>query len=142
VVAASRRRSIAAAFWSAVTGFAERCSTIHGLKVEVSLPKCISELNLDPMTQVQLLRIIQESLANVRRHAGVSSARLSFTRENGWLQVTVHDNGMGFDPLAAHGAEDGHYGPACAGAKRLEAILMSSAHRTRYDGVRVAPLAG
>jgi signal transduction histidine kinase len=97
-------------FWSAVAGFAERYSTVHGLKVDVSLPKRVSELYLDPETQVQLLRIIQESLSNVRRHAGVSSVGLSFTREKGWLQVTVHDNGMGFDPLVAHGAEDGHYG--------------------------------
>ena len=97
-------------FWVVVTDLAERYRSVFGLSVDVSLPKRANELNLDPMTQAQLLRIIPESLANVRRHAGVTEVSLTFTRENGWLQMTVHDDGIGFDARAAPSAGDGHYG--------------------------------
>ncbi len=97
-------------FWSAVADYVERYTSLHGLGVQVSMPPQANDLNLDLATQAQLLRIIQESLANVRRHAGVSSASLTITCEGNCLHLTVRDDGKGFDPHAVLGAEDDHYG--------------------------------
>jgi two-component system, NarL family, sensor histidine kinase DegS len=64
---------------------------------------------LAPLTGYQLLRIVQESLANVRKHADAAHAWVAFARpETGWLTLTVGDDGRGFDPAAdadrrAHG---------------------------------------
>lgn len=97
-------------FWRVVTDFVERYRTIFGLNIDVSMPEDSPELRLDPLVQVQLLRIVTESLGNVRKHSGASKARLRFTHRGGWLQVTVHDDGVGFDPREAPGAQEGRYG--------------------------------
>lgn len=61
---------------------------------------------LSQATQVQLLRIIQEALANVRKHARAKTARVEFSFSDGRFQVSVADDGQGFDPARA--ARRGH----------------------------------
>jgi PAS domain S-box-containing protein len=45
-----------------------------------------------------LLRIVQEALANTRRHSGASHARVAAGTSPGRLWVEVSDDGRGFDP--------------------------------------------
>ncbi len=54
---------------------------------------------LPPATGVQLLRIVQEALANVRKHAGTpTQIHIELQAEPGQLRLTIADNGNGFDP--------------------------------------------
>ncbi len=46
--------------------------------------------------ELQLVRIIQESLTNVRKHAKATTAAIDVRRRNGRLHITVSDNGAGF----------------------------------------------
>ncbi len=46
--------------------------------------------------ELQLVRIIQESLTNVRKHAKATTATIDVRRGNGRLHITVSDNGAGF----------------------------------------------
>lgn len=48
--------------------------------------------------QAEVFRIVQEALANVRKHARASEVRITCKRRNGWCEVRVADNGVGFDP--------------------------------------------
>ncbi|GAB3401466.1 CHASE domain-containing protein [Massilia agilis] len=41
-------------------------------------------------------RILQESLSNVRRHAHANWVRVDLLVENGWLRMSIRDNGTGF----------------------------------------------
>lgn len=80
--------------------------TVQGL-VERSL-QIAPELDVDlrvadefPVTMprvvsVELLRILQEGLSNVRRHSGATSARISLSVLNGDIHVELVDNGRGF----------------------------------------------
>jgi len=52
---------------------------------------------LAPMAEVQLMRIIQEALTNVRKHARAQNARVSLARRGTRLVVTIEDDGQGFD---------------------------------------------
>lgn len=45
---------------------------------------------------INLYRIIQESLTNILKHAGATEARISFRRMKNKLTVTIADNGTGF----------------------------------------------
>jgi signal transduction histidine kinase len=45
-----------------------------------------------------LLRVAQESLRNAARHASASLVEIHLRRLDGGLQLTVKDNGAGFDP--------------------------------------------
>jgi PAS domain S-box-containing protein len=59
---------------------------------------------------VQLVRIVQEALANVRKHAGApAQVSVALQVENGQLHLTIADNGAGFDPEAPL-AEGRHFG--------------------------------
>ncbi|HEV7484375.1 MAG TPA: GAF domain-containing sensor histidine kinase [Thermoanaerobaculia bacterium] len=54
------------------------------------------DLILPPGNELQLVRIIQESLANVRKHSRATSASVDVHRRDGKLQLAVTDNGIGF----------------------------------------------
>jgi len=45
-----------------------------------------------------LLRICQESLANVRKHAQASHVEVNLVFEGETVRLRIHDNGIGFDP--------------------------------------------
>lgn len=47
---------------------------------------------------VVVYRFIQEALANTAKHAGVSTAQVSFTMRGPQISVEVRDRGAGFDP--------------------------------------------
>jgi len=52
---------------------------------------------LAPMAEVQLMRIIQEALTNVRKHARAQHAQVELTRRGTRLIVRIEDDGQGFD---------------------------------------------
>jgi signal transduction histidine kinase len=55
---------------------------------------------VSPRIQVESLRITQEALTNVRRHADATMVRVTVLVDDGQLVVSVADNGRGFDPGA------------------------------------------
>ena len=46
-------------------------------------------------------RIVQEALTNVVRHAHATAVRIEVGVSNGWLELRIEDNGIGFDTNAA-----------------------------------------
>lgn len=66
-----------------------------GLPVDCNGAEAIPELS--PDVALHLLRITQEALTNVRRHANASHAWVSIARQNGSLELTVADDGRGFE---------------------------------------------
>jgi signal transduction histidine kinase len=47
----------------------------------------------------EIMNLVQEALANVRKHAQATSVHVSVSRQGGMLLVVVHDDGRGF-PIA------------------------------------------
>jgi signal transduction histidine kinase len=70
----------------------------YGIRTELVAPPELEGKRMDSTVEVQLQPIIQEALTNVRRHAGASSARVIFAVCNGQIQITIEDDGRGFDP--------------------------------------------
>jgi signal transduction histidine kinase len=58
----------------------------------------------------QLARILREALANAIRHANASRATVWIRFGNGVVELTVEDDGMGFDPSALDGHQFGLMG--------------------------------
>ncbi|MEJ2599898.1 MAG: response regulator [Anaerolineales bacterium] len=69
----------------------------YGLETQVSLPEDWLDSPFAPEVETQLLRIIQEALTNVSKHAGVNKARLLFTQHADSVQVIIADDGCGFE---------------------------------------------
>lgn len=60
----------------------------------------------DPEASMALLRIAQEALVNVHRHAHAGEVTVRLTRQGGWLELDIEDDGVGFpsaDELRLHG---------------------------------------
>ncbi len=62
------------------------------------------------MVEVQLMRILQEALTNVRKHATARSVQVAFHCEDGRVCVTVKDDGQGFDTYAERDDAGEHVG--------------------------------
>jgi signal transduction histidine kinase len=55
-------------------------------------------LRLAPTVEIQLMRIIQEALSNVRKHARAHAVRVHLRPNHANLRIDVIDDGQGFDP--------------------------------------------
>jgi len=53
---------------------------------------------LEPRAQVEVLRILQEALTNVRKHADATVVRVTAEVADNSLRLTIVDNGRGFRP--------------------------------------------
>jgi signal transduction histidine kinase len=93
-----------------VARFEERTGLAISLELGNDLDAVCSSEALPPAAGVQLLRILQEALANVRKHAGSpSQIDVRLVADDGQLQMAIVDNGAGFDPALA-GPEGQHFG--------------------------------
>ncbi len=86
-------------FWGNLQAYAARLRQLYQMEVTLELPTQPGLL-LPPDKELHLLRIIQESLTNARRHSGVEQARISFRQEGARMRVTIADAGRGFDARA------------------------------------------
>lgn len=56
---------------------------------------------LEPAQALQVLRLVQEAITNVVKHARAGTLRVSAGPAEGVLEVCIADDGCGFDPAAA-----------------------------------------
>ncbi|MDT8305670.1 MAG: histidine kinase N-terminal 7TM domain-containing protein [Anaerolineae bacterium] len=95
-------------FFPALCLYLTRFSQQYGLPVALKVPVEIEAEGLAPVVEVQLMRIIQEALANVRKHAHAARAEIEFIDAGPLLQVTICDDGQGFDPGVVVRQADGY----------------------------------
>jgi signal transduction histidine kinase len=69
-----------------------------GVAVGLKATAEVEALKLPAAVEIQLMRIIQEALSNIRKHARATNAIVSFGRTADGLTIEVSDNGQGFDP--------------------------------------------
>jgi PAS domain S-box-containing protein len=92
-----------------LTEYLHEFSTRTTIPVRLEAAEGLPE-RLSPATEVQLVRIIQESLANVHKHAGARQARVHLQPEDQWVRVTIEDDGQGFQPDVLAVTKHGHFG--------------------------------
>ena len=81
--------------WSATSGVPGEVETTGDARV------------LHPEVEVTLLRVAQEALANVAKHAGASRAGVTLSYMEDVVSLDVRDDGAGFVPPAAPNAPNG-----------------------------------
>ena len=69
-----------------------------------------SSVQLRPSQELQVVRIVQESLTNVRKHAKATHARVAITRDGDRLVATIEDDGLGFNAAARARGEFPQFG--------------------------------
>ena len=88
-------------FFPALREYLRRFSRQCGLPVTLVVPPELEALGLPDGVEVQLLRIIQEALSNVRKHARARGTQVIFLPAGANARVAIVDDGQGFDPAAA-----------------------------------------
>jgi signal transduction histidine kinase len=83
-----------APFDAALRRYIEFLTADGALEVDVEIDPSIL---LAPDEQIEVFRIVQEGLANVRKHAGAHRADVWIGQRVGRRIVSVRDNGVGFD---------------------------------------------
>ncbi|MFT3782824.1 MAG: sensor histidine kinase [Nibricoccus sp.] len=65
---------------------------------------------LDLTVEHHLLRMAQEALTNALKHASATNIAITIDFRDQEVELSVRDNGCGFDPSAAMRSETGHFG--------------------------------
>lgn len=81
-----------------------------GARLSLDLTPAVEQTALDPEISLQVTRIVQEALANVRKHAHAHRVRISFDVVNGCLTGLIEDDGQGFDEHSAGWMARRHFG--------------------------------
>ena len=90
----------------AIQQILEPCSDGADIRIRFAVPRD----RLTESTARAIFCIVRELVVNAIRHGGATSIRIAGSVENGLLLCSVRDNGCGFDPASAPGAEEGHFG--------------------------------
>jgi len=57
------------------------------------------DLALPPRSEIQIIRVVQEALTNVRKHSGAAAATVCVAEDSGTVTFVVEDDGRGFDAI-------------------------------------------
>jgi signal transduction histidine kinase len=104
-----------------VNDFATQFSQLSDVEVEVVIAPGVAQLDLSAESELQLLRIIQEALTNVRKHASATGAQVNLQVTDSTLQLMVSDDGVGFETERVQSEPNQRFGLSTM-RERAEAI--------------------
>ena len=94
---------------SALESYAMEISESAGIPITFLVEG--NERRLSDTVEIALYRIAQEAISNINRHSKTSTARLSLKFQESSLEVSIEDDGIGFDPIdPGELSQLGHYG--------------------------------
>jgi PAS domain S-box-containing protein len=113
-------------FSTVLKHYLENFETITGLRVRLSLPDVSIDSVLSQESYFGLLRIIQEVLANARKHAQARLVQIIFSVDEHALGVVVSDDGAGFEEHSDRGALGLEMIPKLAQQAGAEVVIRSA----------------
>lgn len=93
----------------ALDDYVRRFAQLSGVAATLQ-PDGIEGLKLAPLVEVQLIRVVQEALSNVRKHARAAHASVRLERADGIARLIIEDDGQGFDPARLVGVQGLRFG--------------------------------
>ncbi len=87
--------------------YVDNWASASGLEVRLELDR---PLEVPEPLEIQVLRVVQEALGNVRKHARASRVEVEVRRFGQGIRVVVEDDGKGFDPAAPRRSEFPQFG--------------------------------
>ena len=90
---------------AAIEWLCERMQNSHGINCKLKNDNYQKPLGDD--IKVLVFQIVRELMFNIVKHAKASSAVVELKRDGGDLQVSVRDDGVGFDVHLAHAHSSG-----------------------------------
>jgi signal transduction histidine kinase len=87
--------------------FAQRLLNLAGMSCRLQVAESFPEIPLDSRLRHGAFLAFKEALNNAIRHSGASEVLIALNAAAGWLNITVADNGRGFDSTAGLPGSDG-----------------------------------
>jgi signal transduction histidine kinase len=107
-------------FLEALGAYLDRWQDQSGISVDYNVPP-LDRLPITSFAELQLLRIVQEALTNVRKHARATRVIVRLAGSETAVTIEITDNGLGFDPQAPGQLEFPRFGLATM-RERAEAV--------------------
>jgi two-component system NarL family sensor kinase len=89
---------------SAVPRFLDGFAKRSGIQTTFEMPRDSARLARD--TEIAIFRVLQESLTNVHRHSGSTTAEVRITVDDATVRLEVRDHGQGMQPEVADSIRD------------------------------------
>ncbi|WP_447802522.1 ATP-binding protein [Pseudomonas serbica] len=122
-------RSLRQALADSVAEFSRRCIIVF------ELDNRLADDALGAETELQVLQIIREALANAVRHSHARHVRIELRQDqDGAVSVSVEDDGIGLSPASG---EDNHFGLAIIRERAASIGARLAIEAIRPHGVRV-----
>ena len=100
-------------------------SMVAGTGVTIALEHEGDRLPIPDLIAGNLLLLAQEAVTNALKHSSASKIDIILRQAHGLWELTIADNGRGFDTTAAPGQDEGHFG------------LQGMRERTKRLGVEI-----
>ena len=88
----------------------DQCKRLSEFEIQIEIEHQVDDIRLSPETELHLLRIVQESLSNIRKHASAEQAVIRLGSRDDELILSVQDDGVGFTPYRLEGNNHAHFG--------------------------------
>ena len=92
----------------AIGSYVQEFGNNNGIRVQFDISRPLTRLS--PVAELQLLRIVQEALTNVRRHAMASEIAVKLENTSQTIEMNIKDNGRGFNLLDLDKPPPGYHG--------------------------------
>jgi signal transduction histidine kinase len=117
--------------------YLQRFTGHYGIAARLDVASTWSDRACDPAVEAQLLRIIQEALSNVRKHAHARGVSVRLGVAGDRAEAVVQDDGAGFDPLVLDAPEGQKFGLSCMRERAREVGGSVEIHSMPGEGTRV-----
>ncbi|TEU01359.1 MAG: HAMP domain-containing protein [Anaerolineales bacterium] len=99
-------------FFNSLESFTDQFGKLTGISVDLRLSPGDRFPSLSPEIELHILRIIQEALINVQKHARAQKAWVHLSVNTHILEITIGDDGRGFDTENPSNDDQPHFGLA------------------------------
>jgi len=113
------------------------CNRLSDLKISLETGPGINGLHIEPETEIHLLRIVQESVSNARKHSAATEVKIRVLRDGNVLSMEIEDNGIGFDPWQLTVSHSPHFGLRTMGERAEKIGATFKVESVPQKGTRV-----
>ena len=97
-------------FAGSLKDYIRQCNLLLDLTIELIIDPNAEKIHIDPEIELHLIRIVQEAISNIRKHAHAKVAQVKVTIAGDRLVLTIRDDGVGFNPWQLNIDHQPHFG--------------------------------
>jgi signal transduction histidine kinase len=97
-------------FPASLREYIRQYNRLADLPVDLIIDPRAEHVKLHPEVHLHLLRIVQEAISNIRKHAHHKVAQVNLKAVENMLVLTIRDDGIGFNPWAWNADHLQHFG--------------------------------